>query len=230
MNPSTPDTLFGDIALFSHLRPDQLHRIEQISTIRHCDVGEILFYEGDQSLYFHFLVEGEINIFKSSSAVETISLHRFRAPSLVAEMATLKKIPYPASAECTLPATVIRIKRDPFLAFLQEDPSLSIAFIASLTQKIAVLERSLQRLSAPGAAAKVARLILEEKSIFERLKGIEIAQLLGMTPETLSRTLTKFQKQLLISTDKSRKINILDSAGLAAIANHNFPLREAVIE
>ncbi len=229
MNPSTPNPLFHQAGLFSHLDAAHIAAIERISTLKHFGVGEILFYEGEESRSFHLLVEGEVIVFKSSAAMETIVVHRFRAPSLIAEVASLKRIPYPASAECTRESTVIQIDRDPFLTLLGQNPSLSIALISSLTQKISVLEASLQRHSAPNAMAKVARLILDEPELFERLKGIEIADLLSLTPETLSRTLKKLREHSLITLKKPKGVSINDYESLRGIADNNYPIRDSVL-
>ena len=105
------------------------------------------------------------------------------APSLIAEVATLTQVPFPASAEAIGTATVLKIERERFLSLLREDPSLSITMIASLTQKIGALEASLQRHSAPNASAKVARLLLEDSDAFRRLKGIERRSALAITPK-----------------------------------------------
>jgi len=211
LNPSPPvkahslDT-FG---MFSHLTPQQRRQIEQIGIIRHYHEGEIVFYEGDESRYFHFLLEGEVSIIKTTASTETILIHRFHAPSLIAEAATLKHIPYPASCESLHSSIILKISSGPFLKLLQNDPSLSIALISSLTQKISALERSLQRYSAPNAMAKVARLIREDKNVFQRLKGIEIARLIGITPETLSRTVKKLKSEGVITISKSNEVNLL---------------------
>lgn len=197
------------VGIFSHLTPDQRTQIERIGIIRHFSEGEIIFYEGDESHYFHLLIEGEVSIFKVTAATETMLIHRFHAPSLIAEVATLKQIPYPASCEATLPSIVLKISRDPFLKLLQNDPSLSIALIASLTQKISALEHSLQRHTAPNALAKVARLIREDSNAFQRLKGIEIAHLLGITPETLSRMIKKLKSEGIITLSKTEGVNLL---------------------
>lgn len=211
MNLSSPDKtlLYDNVGLFSHLTPDQRIKIEQIGIIRHYETGEILFYEGDESNYFHFLLKGEVNIFKVSATHETILIHRFQAPSLIAEVATLKQIPYPASCESTEESTVLKISRDPFLQLIQNDPSLSIALISSLTQKISALESSLRRHSAPNALAKVARLIRDDSNIFQRLKGIDIARLIGITPETLSRMIKKLKSEGIISHSKKNGLILL---------------------
>lgn len=195
--------------MFSHLTPQQRRQIGQIGIIRHYNEGEIVFYEGDESRYFHFLLEGEVSIFKTTASTETILIHRFHAPSLIAEAATLKHIPYPASCEALHPSIILKISGEPFLKLLQNDPSLSIALISSLTQKIAALERSLQRYSAPNAMAKVARLIREDRNVFQRLKGVDIARLIGITPETLSRTVKKLKSEGVITISKSNEVNLL---------------------
>lgn len=200
---------FDKIGIFSHLTPHQRKQIEQIGIIRHYNEGEIIFYEGDQSDYFHLLIEGEVSIFKSTASMETMLIHRFRAPSLIAEVATLKQVPYPASCEVIHPSIVLKISRDPFLKLLQNDPSLSIALISSLTNKISALELSLQRHSAPNAMAKVARLIREDIRIFQQLKGIDIARLLGITPETLSRMIKKLKSEGVIVLSKKEGLTLV---------------------
>lgn len=202
---------FDNISLFSHLSDVQRKQIESIGILRRYNAHEIVFYEGNQSEYFHFLVEGEAVVFKSTASTEPMVIHRFHAPSLIAEVATLRQISYPASCEALSSALVLKISRDPFLDLLKNDPSLSIALIASLTTKIAALEVALQRHSAPSALAKVARLIRDDRKIFEQLKGVQIAQMLGITPETLSRMIKKLKSEGVISLSKKDGINLLES-------------------
>jgi len=211
LNPSLPTESLSveGITLFSHLSDTQRSQIKQIGIIRHYEAGEILFYEGDESHYFYFLIEGGAAVFKSSSSNETMLIHRFHSPSLIAEVATLKQIPFPASCEATQKSTILKISRDPFLHLLQQDPSLSIALISSLTQKIGALESSLQRHSAPNALAKVSRLVRDDPEIFKRLKGIEIARLLSITPETLSRMIKKLKSEGIITQVKKEGLILL---------------------
>lgn len=216
LNLSAQNKTFSldQIGIFSHLSPLQRLEIERIGIIRQYSEGEIIFYEGDESHFFHFLIEGEVSIYKSTASRETLLIHRFRAPSLIAEVATLKQMPYPASCESLQNSIMLKIARDPFLELLKKDPSLSIALIASLTQKISALELSLQRHSAPNAMSKVARLIRDDKDAFLRHKGVEISRLLGITPETLSRMVKKLKSEGIITLSKSEGISILSAEGL----------------
>lgn len=196
-------------SFFEHLTPEQRLAVEKISLLRHYVSEEIVFYEGEESSYFHFLISGGVLVFKSSVSNDPIVIHRFRAPSLIAEVATLKKIPYPASCKATSDATILKIKREHFLVLIQTDPSFSIALISSLSQKIGVLEAALTRHSSPNALAKVARLIRDEPSLFQKLKGIEIAHMLGITPETLSRMIKKLKSEGVVSFSKTEGVTLM---------------------
>ncbi|MDD3598163.1 Crp/Fnr family transcriptional regulator [Sulfuricurvum sp.] len=211
MNPSHHDKTLSlrEFDLFNHLSDTQRMQIESVSILKHYDKNEIVFYEEENPLYFHLLIKGEVSIYKTTASTETIIIHRFSAPSLIAEVATLKKLPYPASCECVQPSLILKIPRDPFLELLRNDPSVSIALIASLSEKIATLERSLQRHSAPNAMAKVARLLCENPDILHQMKGIDIARLLGITPETLSRIIKKLKEEGIIAVSKTDGATIL---------------------
>lgn len=201
------------IEIFAHLTSPQLQRLEAISLSRHYDEGEIVFYQGDESEYFHILLEGDVSLYKSNDA-GTLEVHRFHGPSMFAESATLQSIPFPASAEALSSCIILKLHRDPFLKLLHDDAGLSIALIASLTKKINSLQRANDQLSAPDALAKIVRLMMDRPEIFKDLKGIEIAKIAGITPETLSRIITRLKKENLIAFQPRKIFEILDAASL----------------
>lgn len=197
------------IEIFSHLSSAQFQRLESISLLRNYDAGQIIFYQGDKSEYFHLVLEGDVSVYKSNET-GTLEVHRFRGPSMFAESATFQAIPFPASAEALSSCSILKLPRDPFLKLLHDDAGLSIALIASLTQKINSLQRANDQLRAPDAFTKIVRLMLDRPDIFQSLKGIEIAKIAGITPETLSRILTKLQKENIISFKPRKIFEILD--------------------
>ena len=201
------------IEIFSHLSPQQLQKIEDISLVRQYEPREILFYQGDESNYFHFLLEGEVSIYKSNET-ETLELHRFRAPSMIAELATLKFLPFPASAEALTRCKVLKIANTSFIDLLHNDAGLGISMMTSLMNKIGTLEKTIETLSAPDSMSKIVRLMLEQPHLFCELKGVEIAQKLSITPETLSRHLTKLKKENLILHQPSKTFKILNREAL----------------
>ena len=201
------------IEIFSHLTPAQIQCLEAASLCRNYNAGEIIFYQGDQSDYFHFLIEGEISLSKSND-YGAFEVHRLRAPSMFAESPTLQRASFPASAEALCSCRVLKLHRDAFITLLHEDTGLSIALITSLTHKVASLQRLNDQLSAPDSYSKIARLMIDRSDIFTTLKGIEIAKIAGIAPETLSRIMTKFKKENLIAFKPRHIFEILDPDGL----------------
>lgn len=201
------------IEIFSHLSPKQLQQLEHISLMRHYESNEIIFYQGDASKYFHFLLQGEVSVYKSNDT-ETLEVHRFRAPSMIAEVATLKSLPFPASAETLSPCTILKIAKVPFIDLLHNDAGLSISMMTSLMNKIGTLERAIEHLSAPDTMSKIVRLMMEQPQLFSTLKGTQIAKKLSISPETLSRNLSKLKKENLISHQPHKYFEILNTIEL----------------
>ncbi len=201
------------IEIFSHLSPKQLQQLEHISLMRHYESNEIIFYQGDASEYFHFLLQGEVSVYKSNDT-ETLEVHRFRAPSMIAEVATLKSLPFPASAETLSSCTILKIAKVPFIDLLHNDAGLSISMMTSLMNKIGTLERAIEHLSAPDTMSKIVRLMMEQPQLFSTLKGTQIAKKLSISPETLSRNLSKLKKENLISHQPHKYFEILNTIEL----------------
>lgn len=225
MNPSLHDktgslSKLRKLDLFAHLSNEQISAISEIGLFRnYCD-GEIIFYEGDESTYFHILSKGDVNVFKTTSNDEILIMHRFSAPSLFAERATLRSAPFPATAQAIGEVEVFKLRRDPFLKFLKDDPDLSILIISSLSDKLNSLEQTINLHTAPNVMAKVIKLILNDAGIFNRLKNLEIARILNITPETLSRTVSKLKKNGLIQTKTAHGFVITDHDELLALYHH----------
>jgi len=56
----------------------------------------------------------------------------------------------------------------------------------------------------------VAKFIYENEELFNQLKNTQIASLLNITPETLSRSLAKLKKDEIIKIDEKQNLTILE--------------------
>lgn len=157
---------------------------------------------------FYILLDGELKIYKTGNKSNEIILHYLKASSMVAEMASIEKVQFPASASAQSNDTKVAVVRSEiFLNFIEQNPEFSWQLIRSLTQKIKGLEKSINRNLVYDAMAKVCSLLLEQPSILKRSKNIEIANVLNITPETLSRTLRKL-KDLEILNENNEVCNV----------------------
>ncbi|WP_458701249.1 Crp/Fnr family transcriptional regulator [Sulfurospirillum sp. 1307] len=197
-----------EIPFFSELSSKDLEKLKKISTIKKYNAKEIVFYEGDEPKYLHVLLDGILRLYKTNYKGNQIFLHQFLPVSLVAELANFESIAYPASAEFVTKGEILLIDYERLESDFFKNPDLSLKIIRSLAGKLKIMSEVVTNEVVLNSEAKIAKFIVENKELFEKLKNTQIASILNITPETLSRTLTKFKSKDIILEDDKHKIII----------------------
>jgi len=181
--------------------------------------NSIVFYEGDESDYLYILLEGTIQLYKTSPKGSQVQIKRMKAPNTIGEYACFEKEPFPASCEFITDGVMGLLHFDKVYQYL-DNKEFSLGLIRSLTSKVMVLSSLVHKETILSSEAKVADLMIEKISIFNRLRNNEIAGILNLTPETFSRILTKFKKESIIEI-KDHKLRILNLEALYIILETN---------
>ena len=201
---------FESVYFFSTLDEEQQKRIQVIARERQFHKGEFLFFEGDTPKYLHILTHGVIKVYKTLPNGNEIVIHNFYPPTMVAEMPCLEHIAYPATAVCETDATLVQIDYERFEKEFLQDPQISFNIIRSLTKKIKNLDAALTNTTTLSATQRCAKFIYENPETFLSVKQKKVAEILNITPETLSRTLKKFKEAGAITMEKGKPV-IVDS-------------------
>jgi len=200
-----------EIPFFSHLDENGLNKLKDISTIREYNSKEILFFEGEEPKYLHILLDGVVRLYKTNHKGNQIFLHQFLPISLVAELANFENIPYPATAEFTCKGEILRVDYQKLEDGFFKNPDLSLQIIKSLAGKLKIMSEVVTNEIVLTSEAKIAKFLVENGELFSTLKNTKVASLLNLTPETLSRTLTKFKKQKFIKVEESLEVLNIDA-------------------
>ena len=188
--------------IFSKLDNEGIDKLYEVCIIKSFNKDNIIFYEGDFADKFHLLLLGHIKLYKTGPKANEIVLHHFFKPTLVAEMPVFEQINFPATAVALKDETKIAIiKKDDFLKLLSENPDFSYNIIKSLTSKIRTLEMAINRNIIFDSMEKVCSLLKENPNVFKEHKNVELAAILNMAPETLSRTIKKLKKVEILSSE-----------------------------
>lgn len=206
-----------NVPCFSKLSDAQLEKLKKISVIKKYKAKEILFYEGDEPIYLYVLLQGTLKVYKTNHKGQQIFLHQFYPGGLVAELANFENIPYPATAEFMSDSEVLRIDYKALEKDFFKNPEISFEIIKSLIAKHKILIDVIQKEVILTADAKVAKFILENGELFKTLKNTQVASILNLTPETLSRTLSKFKSSGLIELDDKHHIRVLEPQKLEEV-------------
>ncbi len=206
-----------EIPLFNKLSDENIKKLESISYFKKFNADEILFYEGDKAGILHVLVDGVLRLYKTDTKGHEIYIYQFSPTSLVGELANFENMRYPATAKFITKGEVLKID----FAKLEEDffknPEICMEIIKSLTRKVKILSNVIHQEMILSSEAKIAKFIVEHPNIFKKIKNIQIASILNVSPETLSRTLTKLKKEKYIFIDKEYNITILNKDAITAL-------------
>ncbi len=204
------------LALFEFLDESQIKELEKMSIIKSYKKGATLFLEGDTPKELLIVARGRLKVYKTDLKFNEIVLHQFTPTQMVAEMPLFEGVPYPASASFETDGAILHINFETFKKAFFSQSEIAFSFVRSLSKKIKNLEMLINRTMVLDATARVAHYIYEHESELQNVKHKELAQLLHIKAETLSRVLKKLSQMQLI--EKSGKFyQVKNAQGLKAL-------------
>jgi CRP-like cAMP-binding protein len=214
------------LPLFAALDAAAVARIAAGSRRLRLAAGETILREGEPCRGFFAVTTGGAKVFRLAPDGREQVLQRVRAGQTFAEAAVLSMKRYPANAVATeTPTELVEIGAESFLALFEGDRRVAKAMVASLSTWLLRLVGRVEELTVLSAGARLARYLLDlpstttpDGAVVELpLAKKDLAASLGITPETLSRLLRKWQDLDIVRGDGA-SIVVLDSDALVAIA------------
>jgi CRP/FNR family transcriptional regulator len=199
-------THIKNIVLFQNIDDETIKKIETFTTEHRIPKDSIVFYEGDGPKFLYLLVKGVIKLYKTSSSHKEVVLKYFHGNELIGEVANFEGIPYPATAKAYSDVEVLKIDFEKLKEIIFSNPNMAFNIQTSLIKKIKNLENIISTNLVLDSKERVAKYIYDHSDDFFETKNIEIAEILGVSPETLSRILKFFKDNEIINV-KNRYIN-----------------------
>lgn len=195
------------VFLFENLSDDILKSVAENCEVIHLKKDNIIFYEGDASRYLFLVLEGKVKLYKTLANDNELVLKYFKEDESIAEVAVFDGFNYPATAEAINDVRVLKIDFHNLQELFLKNPNILLQINASLIKKIKNLETILSRYLVLDAKSRVIEYILENSGEFFTLKQHEVASLLNIKPETLSRIIKPFKADGIIDM-KEKIVNI----------------------
>lgn len=211
------------IPLFQGLADQELEVLSQSAIERSYTAGQCLANDSDSSETLFLVQEGRVRLTKTSYAGKEQTLHIFGPGDLVGLFSLFTGASFPASAIALEESRMLLFSRERLELAAQRIPSLLINLFHALAMRHAECIRTVENLSLKETPQRLAAfLLLESKkagnafALSLAYSHRELAKILGTTPETLSRVLSRFIQNGLV-TQEGRVIHILDHQGLRNI-------------
>ncbi len=199
--------ILKQINLFSSLSEKELSELAIVAHISHYHKDSIVFTQGEMSENLMILIDGVVSVYKHDSKGNEVVIGYFNRYSLLAEAAILRKIPIPSSARFQTDGSILKISLDGFERFLLSHSRLSYEMIQSLLKKIDLLQQNIHFNLAATSKEKILNFYQKNPKLALDLKQYEIASILSITAETLSRNLSKLvNEKKLVQTATGYKV------------------------
>lgn len=209
------DSTFKDKALISKKwRIEEIEEIFQFKDEIDYKQGNTIYCEGNVSNHIYYIIHGEVKTFKVNRDGKELITDIFMDKSFFGFTSLLKNKPYYENAEAIKPTKLIRIQKHELQKLIKSNPQLALNFMDLLANNLNEVKEHLMHLAYDSVRKKTANAILYLQNKEGNEEGIEIsrsdlASILGIAKETLTRTLTDFKEEKLIKTNRN-KIQILD--------------------
>jgi CRP/FNR family transcriptional regulator, cyclic AMP receptor protein len=206
--------VLSSFMLFRDLNEHEIEKIVEISLSRTWKKNSYIFLQGEPLDNVYFIDEGKIKIYKSDingrEQIVTIAKNGEMFP----HVGFFRKGSYPANAEVLEKATLVVVPIAKFENVLIENPELCIKVFKVLGEKIVDLQNRLEEQILNNTYEQIIKLLIRlgEKHGTKNEDGTvilkneftnkDLANMIGTTRETVSRTLTKMKKEELIEIDE----------------------------
>jgi CRP/FNR family transcriptional activator FtrB len=184
-----------------------------------------LIHEGESADFLYIVLEGCVELFAGSHGRET-SMAIVSPVSTFILAATVKDAPYLMSARTVEPSKLLLIPSQNVRDVFDQDPAFARAIVTELASCYRSVIKSMKNLKLRTAIERVGNYIirLHDKSgkadIVELPFGKRnLASILGMTPENLSRAFGALQSHGILMD--GARIEIIDRAALEAVSKPN---------
>jgi CRP/FNR family transcriptional regulator, cyclic AMP receptor protein len=186
----------------------------------------VLFVEGQVPRGVYMLCKGRVKLTMSSADGRTLIVRICGPGEILGLHGALSGEPYELTAEVLQPCQVNFVRREDFLKLLREHADAAAAALEQISHGYREICQEVRYLGlSRSASEKVAQFLLESSAHAQEtnqgkrfslgLTHEEISQIVGISRETVTRTMTDFKNKMLIAT-KGSVVVIRDESGLRA--------------
>lgn len=189
------------LALFSGLLPETLLELAKGAFLQFFPADTLLFGQGDLPDFLYVLVGGFVQLVGTTSRRRQSVMEILGPVEMFMPDAALTMTPYLVSAKVLQPARILMLPAPAVRAQVARDRRLALAVSLALSRQYGALVGQAKNLKLFGATQRLGRYLLALKQQSAGARRIKlpfekrvIASLLGMTAESLSRSLSELSK------------------------------------
>lgn len=219
--------LLSDVPLFRELDERTLADLARRSHLRHLKAGEVAVRQGDRAATLYVVVRGRLKIETQPGAADPVLLDILGPTDIFGDLALLARSDRTANVIALAACELLGIDYRDLQALIVANPSVAMALLANLANRIIGFGESVRSFAAAGLEPRLARRLCllidhsqpeeEEIRLDLQLSQTDWARMAGVTREALNRQFRAWAALGWIRVE-GNEILILDVGALRAVA------------
>jgi CRP/FNR family transcriptional regulator len=203
------------VPYFSHLNEEELNIINKITRVKRYKKDEIIFFEGEKGDYIYIIKKGKVKMLKMNQNGDEQILNIFKKDDILAEVILFDKENYPATAIALSEIELFTINSRELSKIFLHHPQITVKVMKVMSSRLRRAQQNIRDFGLKDSKSRLASLLYHlaerhgdkkenEISISLFLTQKELANMIGTTRETVSRTLKSIEKQNIITTSRQK--------------------------
>ena len=221
-----PLSVLQKVPLFHSLPEAEIAPFGDLMRERSYPKGSVILFEDDPGDALYVVASGQVKVVLIGEDGREVILSVLGEGTFFGEMALLDDEPRSAHVIAMEDSVVLALRREDFRARLRASPEVGIALLKELSRRLRRADDqigSLVLLDVNGRVAELlVRLATEEggEKITRKVTHATIAQMIGSSRETVSRTMRELQDRGLIAVTR-QDITLTDRPGLQSLSRRS---------
>ncbi len=205
------------IALFTSLTTDELRQIQGKISIKNFRKNEVILQEENVNEFIYIIVDGEVKVLQTSREGKEIMLARHRTGDFFGELSMIDGKTAPAAVLATKDSVTAIISKDDFFSLLFSQNKVLKNLLRILCARLRDAMTTIRMLNFNNASQRIKMLFFmlaesygektKEGTVLNvRLIHQDIADMTGLTRETVTRVLDRWRRAGEIEILKNRRV------------------------
>jgi len=227
MNEIHKDKYLRSVDIFQDLTEDEIHQLGKRAPMKRVPSGTIFYSQEQATEVLFILKEGRVRLYHLEPDGRMLTLAMLEEGTIFGEMTLLGQRLQNNFAEAIAPCLLCLMSREDVKELLLSNPRIAFRLMETIGQRLVTTEQRLSDMVFKHAPERIATQLIQlaqqrrswlgrQPHPEVRCTHEELAHLVGVHRETVTKVLNEFRQQELIDLYRGRVV-LLDVSGLNAI-------------
>ena len=219
--------IISRLPFFRQLSREAIVEINRLFEDRDVAVGQVVYFESDPGEYLYLIATGKVKLMRNTLSGREVLLDILQAGEYFGHLSIASQEGHPETAIAQTDCCILQISSQNFEKVLNRYPDVTMKVLKAVGQRLEESQEIIKQLSVytieqriAATLIRVARKLGEQKQMATLIQipfsRQDLAAMTGTTVETVSRVMSRFAAEGLISTGR-KWVAIIDFERLEQI-------------